>query len=103
LYGNSNGSQKQEAITGTKTNETKLTLKQVPTLKIGQPVNLKIEHIDHQPTKSAFVEHSIDQSFKPDFKVTDTSINSAQFNLPKLKKMLSQFGQFPDKYRLMTW
>ena len=28
---------------------------------------------------------------------------STQFNLPKLRRLLKQYGQFPDKYRTLTW
>jgi hypothetical protein len=27
----------------------------------------------------------------------------AQFNMPKLRQMLKQFGEFPEKYRFLTW
>jgi hypothetical protein len=27
----------------------------------------------------------------------------AAFNVPKLKKMLKQYGELPDKYRTTTW
>ena len=27
----------------------------------------------------------------------------AQFNMPKLKRMLKQYGEFPEKYRPLTW
>ena len=27
----------------------------------------------------------------------------AQFNLPKLRRLLKQYGQLPDKYRTLTW
>jgi len=45
---------------------------------------------------------SIDENFTPEYKVC-TKIIEAQFNLPKLKKMLKQYSEFPDKYRVTTW
>jgi len=56
--------------------------------------------------KSQVLEHSIDQNYKPEFKTADKTMNQtqlSQFEVPKLRKMLAQFGQFPEKYRTLTW
>lgn len=49
---------------------------------------------------------SIDENYEPDYKLTQSTISKEQlasFNLPKLKKMLQQYGEFPEKYRTTTW
>lgn len=49
-------------------------------------------------------DHSIDQNFSPEFKETENeNTQTAQFNMPKLRRLLKQYGQFPDKYRALTW
>ena len=52
-------------------------------------------------------DHSIDMNYAPEYKETENaevqSAASASFNLPKLRRLLKQYGQFPDKYRTLTW
>ena len=53
-----------------------------------------------------FFDHSIDVNYAPEFKETDNEISqqaTAQFNMPRLRRLLKQYGQFPDKYRALTW
>lgn len=35
-------------------------------------------------------------------KESDTTV-MASFNMPKLRRLLKQYGQFPEKYRTLTW
>jgi hypothetical protein len=46
-------------------------------------------------------EHKIDPNFKPEFKTVESM--NIQFDKTRLQKMLGQFGQFPEKYRFITW
>eukprot|EP00347_Sterkiella_histriomuscorum_P023854 403333155 len=51
-------------------------------------------------------QYVLDENYQPDFKLTASTMTQsqmAQFNMPKLKQMLKQFGEYPEKYRFLTW
>ena len=72
-----------------------------------QDRNQSLSHTSQAPSiKPRVVEHSIDQNYAPEFKESDKTVSMssmAQFNIPKLKRMLKQYGEFPEMYRPLTW
>ena len=50
--------------------------------------------------------HSIDMNYKAEFQVCDQTFfqkSHSAFDMPKLRKMVKTFGEFPEKYRTLTW
>ena len=47
--------------------------------------------------------YAIDENFQADYKLSGSSTLKAEFNMPKVKSMLKQFSEYPDKYRFLTW
>ncbi len=45
---------------------------------------------------------SIDDQFLPEYRQTGNPVG-AQFNITKLRKMLKQYTEYPEKYRMLTW
>jgi len=46
--------------------------------------------------------YTIDEEFEAEYKLTSVA-SSTQFNQAKLRSMLKQFGEYPEKYRFLTW
>lgn len=42
-----------------------------------------------------------DENYQAEYKLT-ASVQT-QFNMQKVKGMLKQFGEYPEKYRFLTW
>ena len=47
--------------------------------------------------------YTIDENFEAEYKISGSSTVKAEFNMQKVKGMLKQFGEYPEKYRFLTW
>jgi len=47
--------------------------------------------------------YTIDENYEAEYKLSSSSSIQAQFNMQKVKGMLKQFGEYPEKYRFLTW
>jgi hypothetical protein len=47
--------------------------------------------------------YTIDEEYEAEYKLTSSGGPTPQFNLTKLRSMLKQFGEYPEKYRFLTW
>ena len=77
----------------------------MPTGIIPKP-HQSVSYIHNAPQANPKVDHTIDPNFAPDYKESGKVASlaaRAQFNIPKLKRMLKQYGEFPEKYRPLTW
>lgn len=47
--------------------------------------------------------YTIDEEFEAEYKFSGANAQAPQFNKQKLRSMLKQFGEYPEKYRFLTW
>ena len=59
--------------------------------------------ISNKPMKTRPKKHEIDANFKPMYEMTSLNFNQGQMKYDKLKNILKQFNEYPEKYRIMIW
>ena len=47
--------------------------------------------------------YEMDPNFTPSYQIGDLNVDKSKFTSKKLRIMLNEFGQFPDKYRKMIY
>eukprot|EP00742_Colponemidia_sp_Colp-10_P013948 GILJ01015792.1.p1 GENE.GILJ01015792.1~~GILJ01015792.1.p1 ORF type:complete len:1219 (+),score=262.29 GILJ01015792.1:520-3657(+) len=88
---------KSEMVTSSKAAESQSRTKKVGATQINLPTAMK-------PKKQQQTDVTdVPSSFEPLYRSAKLDPFAAQLNKEKLQSMLSTYGQYPDKYRLLIW